>query len=383
MGWAPPPASKLKLSVNSFKKGQKVSFINAHTLKKQVLTVDSVYRGGAYNAVHLSGKRGSKYDITFHGGGRPPVLIRMGKGMQAVPTEVRMKPGSLQIEGVSHGKGTEMLIESVKIDASQRHVTIGKQVYAVDAKHKDGTWYLRPAGAAYGMNCVTFDPRTKKIVKRHGRKREEVDLVGDIQAEIDRLESTDSPFPEMREKRLEELKTELEEAGGRGRRKPLGGRGLQVAKPKGGRGLGPGGGKGPYRGTGLGPGTGECARTKEEIEKELVRLESINSVFPEIREKRIAELKAELEEAAKKGEKRTYQIKRSFMEGGQRGHIVGIVTTDGKKIDLVVFHDKGGADAAYDKADKAEKAIRKGNFTNEYNNYKFVVKGKTLTATKL
>jgi len=49
------------------------------------------------------------------------------------------------------------------------------------------------------------------------------------------------------------------------------GRGLQLGKPEGGRGLGPGKGKGPFRGTGEGPGTGKCKKAETKTADALSR----------------------------------------------------------------------------------------------------------------
>lgn len=174
VGMVPKVEIKKGLSYDKLKKGDKVSFVNRQTGKKQVLTVTE--KGAPTHEqiknIFLVGRGGSSYGLHFYKGHNVPKLVRYGGkargGMRAVPTEVRVEPGSLQIESAESFYG-----QSFEEACGKSH------------KKKQGVKW-------HGIKAVV--------------KKEE------LESELQRLESTDSPFPEVRARRIEELKTELEEA---------------------------------------------------------------------------------------------------------------------------------------------------------------------------
>ena len=173
VGMVPKVEIKKGLSYDKLKKGDKVSFVNRQTGKKQVLTVTEKVAPTheQIKNIFLVGRGGSSYGLHFYKGHEVPKLVRYGGkargGMRAVPTEVRVEPGSFQIESAESFYG-----QSFEEACGKSH------------KKKQGVKW-------HGIKAVV--------------KKEE------LESELRRLESTDSPFPEVRARRIEALKAELEE----------------------------------------------------------------------------------------------------------------------------------------------------------------------------
>jgi len=81
---------------------------------------------------------------------------------------------------------------------------------------------------------------------------------------------------------------------------------------------------------------------------------------------------------------RTDKIRRSFVEGTQRGYAVGVVTPRGRIV-LSYIHDDGttkGIDAAYSAASATATSINRGRFVGSRDGFVFVVRGRTLTTSR-
>lgn len=117
IGWAPPPkvnmrstkaaASDAKKKVGwlggkTVKPGMKLSYVDPHTLRKQVLTVSSIQDGNIY----ASGKRGAQYTVVEpkdKSSQDPETVIaysQRGGRPSMNPRNPRFKKGSFQVEEV-------------------------------------------------------------------------------------------------------------------------------------------------------------------------------------------------------------------------------------------------------------------------------------------
>lgn len=87
-----------------------------------------------------------------------------------------------------------------------------------------------------------------------------------------------------------------------------------------------------------------------------------------------------------KSEVKTFKIRRVFVEGTQRGFVVGIVDSTGKRGDLKSFPcgtSSASIDEAYRAASLTATSIEKhGRWVGSRKGWSLHVRGKTLTATR-
>ena len=78
---------------------------------------------------------------------------------------------------------------------------------------------------------------------------------------------------------------------------------------------------------------------------------------------------------------KTYKIKRAFVEGTQRGYVMGVYLSSGKKVDLSYYSD---SEQGYRECSTAASSVQKfGQWLGRDRGFLFSVKGKTLNAEKL
>lgn len=329
-------------------------------------------KGGEGTVTTVSVPGGKKHFMPGPGGGLVYVKWDQTGTIGVSPLDiVKVSGGKRESEGFDWG---------AKLDeARSTPVKGGKYKY----KGKVGVWRTLPNGdrvffpddksgpmAMRGASETKGKPSGAERLWRELRSKRGKRKAEDVEQEIARLEATSSPFPEVRARRIEELKAELEEE--------------RIGVP--------------YKLGFAGPGKfkmgrGEAGHTVQHFSSPEKALEFLKSLPREARtrsyDRQLSQLEkavkeeAELDEAVKEME-RTFKIKGVSVEGGQRGYIVSIKTQDGKKIDVKVAHDKGGKaiDAAYQDASATANSIKRGRFVGRYNGRQFHVSGSTLTVTE-
>lgn len=200
--------------------------------------------------------------ITLYGGGKAKVEKKVwDASLKAAKKDKEEAEKHKYAKNPDEWPASDMSIKWLKdtLAKSPEEIALKSYKYLHHRAHAEAqtSWGKMPVDPAARRDWEKFTGKkitSKESIRVEGRELE-------IEAEIERLESTGSPFPEVRERRIQELRAELDEA----KKVPPGvlgqlqGSGMRRGKPEGGRGMGPGKGKGPHRGTGEGSGTGACA----------------------------------------------------------------------------------------------------------------------------
>lgn len=211
-----------KGDLHGAKKGQTITFkanANAGGGEKKLTVARSTKAKGYGTIIIAKDQKGREYHLPLNSKGQATVVLRR-TGDPNDPNESegsQERPVAWFNESLAETRGPEEMKPRMpgfggiarsgklrRISAKGRGWDVGISSAEKKQYKKTRTRKMRQQGIeGLGEACG------KKHGKKKGRKEE-------IEAELGRLESTSSPFPEVRARRIEELRAELEEAKGGG-----------------------------------------------------------------------------------------------------------------------------------------------------------------------